>query len=377
MSEKPSDVAIPKRAYYPSLTALRGMATLWVVVLHSSLFVGELLPGRPQQVWNFFARPGFLGVDVFFVLSGFVLSVGYSAWFEDPSARRTGTWLRFIRNRAARIFPAHLAVLVPLALAVSVVHVNLGNAGAEHRWSASGFVMSLFLVQTWFGRVDVWNAVAWSVSAEWLFYLLFPLVVRSTARTAKGLGTRSCMAIAHCAMVIVAVVETLHLRGVVSWHLPVLATAAIEFLVGALLWQSCFRFGTRPVPTSPAIHRAIWLALVLLFGSAIVASCGWPAHGGIILIPWLVSAFTADRTPRRLGAGWLRLLGEISYSLYLLHYPWQWFMRSFIPTTDFSQRHLLIRMGVLLLYLVPPFPTAVLSYHLIEKRGQRMFSART
>ncbi len=362
------------RLFFPGLTALRGIASLWVVVLHASLFVGELLPGRSQHVWNFFARPGFLGVDVFFVLSGFVMSVGYSSGFSKET-RWAPTWGRFIRNRAARIFPAHLAVLLPLAVAVLGLHVDLAGAADEHRWSTGSLIMALLLVQSWFGRFDAWNAVAWSVSAEWLFYLLFPIIVGVTVWVARRLGGRWSEVLGLVALAGVALAETLYLRDVTTWHSPLLLTSGIEFAVGALFWQSRLCRGTRLSPASSRSSQATTpLVLGLVFGSAVVASRGWPPHGAIVVIPLLVSAFTAEKQARWLRARWLQRLGDISYSLYLLHYPWQWLMRTIIPPGDISGRHVVIRVGVLVLYLIPPFLAASLLYRLVEMPGKRVFS---
>jgi peptidoglycan/LPS O-acetylase OafA/YrhL len=378
VKEQLSGSGIQPDVYYPSLTSLRGIAALWVIMLHSALVVDTLLPGRPQQIWNFFARPGFLGVNVFFVLSGFVLSLGYATWFEQGRPHPVRKWLLFVRNRAARIFPTHLVILIALAVAVWVVHVDLETAGAKHRWTAGAFVMSLLLVQTWFDRTDVWNAVAWSVSAEWLFYLLFPIVVNLTTRISKRLGSRGSGALGFFALAALAISSTLHHRGLTSWSAPIVVSAAIEFSSGALFWQ---REGNRMKhPLAEArrskfrgLNATLLLALVVV-GSALFASRGWPPRAWIVVIPWVVLAFASERSPRWLQDGWLRHLGEISYSLYLLHYPWQWFLRAIIPPTEFSGRHLMLRIGVLLVYVIPPFPAAWLSYRLIEKPGQRVFS---
>lgn len=361
--------------FYPALTSLRGIASLWVVVLHSTLVVGALLPGRPHQVWDFFARPGFLGVDVFFVLSGFVLSLGYGSWFENATPHLSSRWLRFVRNRAARIFPAHLAVLFALAAAVWGFHVDLETAGAERRWTAGALVMSLLLVQTWFGRVDAWNAVAWSVSAEWLLYVVFPAIAYSTARAARRWGTRGSGVMWCFALAAIAAIDTLHLRGVIAWQVPVLVTAAIEFGGGALLCQSRSSGGLLPNSWFRA-HAGTLLLLLLLFGSAFVASLGWPPHGLIVVIPLIVLTSASEHAPSWLQRKWLHEIGDISYSLYLVHYPWQWLMRTIIPPTDFSTRNVGLRIGVVLLYLIPPFAVASLSHRLIERPAQRILAKR-
>lgn len=178
----------------------------------------------------------------------------------------------------------------------------------------------------------------------------------------------------------VVAIESMHIRYHTLWQTPIVGIAAIEFLCGALFWQ----IQGLPIPVSRAsvvrlrllVDRPTSLLLGLVFGSALVASRGWPPHGWIVLIPFIVVALASERGPRWLNAPGLQQLGKISYSLYLLHYPWQWLMNTVIPKGDIAGGHALLRFGVFLLYLVPPFPAALLCYRFIEMPFKRLLSAK-
>src|SRR4051812_31494401 len=151
----------------PALTGLRGVGAVWVVLFHTWI-------GRHQLVTS-----GYLGVDLFFILSGFILAHVYADRFTAPGAYR-----RFLRARVARIYPLHIIMLMSLAaLVIAMPSFQLRFAPSEFRFTAAGFVACVFLVQDWLPRLEqTWNAPAWSLSAEWLVYLLFPIFIFTTQR---------------------------------------------------------------------------------------------------------------------------------------------------------------------------------------------------
>src|SRR3954471_18652653 len=144
------------------LDALTGLR-FWfafLVVLHHSL--QHWFGPRVYPVADF----GYIGVDFFFVLSGFVLTW---SWRPDVPARR------FWWNRVARIWPLHLTTLL---LAVVFVADQINHPGAL------GTVANLLLLQAWVPSDKVYfgyNAVAWSLSCEVFFYLAFPWLVKAIA----------------------------------------------------------------------------------------------------------------------------------------------------------------------------------------------------
>src|SRR2546423_3987009 len=155
----------------PSLTGLRFAAAAMVFGFHLTLI--PLLTGAVGRRAHFvLGLSGTVGVDFFFILSGFVLT--WSARSDDSPVR---FWLR----RLVKIYPNHV-VTFGAAIVLALIAGPAIVAGQA--------VGNLFLLQTWFyGRTDIAvsvNPVAWSIAAEAAFYLAFPLLYRFIGRMREG-----------------------------------------------------------------------------------------------------------------------------------------------------------------------------------------------
>jgi peptidoglycan/LPS O-acetylase OafA/YrhL len=171
-----------------ALTGLRGVAAFWVLFYHLIPMASENIPSLRwmQRV----TVTGDLGVDLFFILSGFVLSYAYTAdKLFGPSGggpvQRLRYYLHFLSVRLARIYPVNLLVLLTLALVVfasHLVHVDLHQTGT-FGWD---FVRNLLLVQGWDLSSHLsWDGPAWSVSCEWAAYLAFPFIFLAVSRVRR------------------------------------------------------------------------------------------------------------------------------------------------------------------------------------------------
>ncbi|GHB17058.1 acyltransferase [Streptomyces chryseus] len=164
-----------ERKALPSLTGVRFFAALLVFFIHALQPIGPVDHSGPVNpfgdkdvadgLYTFFGPAGFLGVSFFFLLSGFVIT-----WSVKPGERLTAYW----RRRLVKIFPNHL-VMWTLAL---------GLFAYAYTSVTTGF-LSLFLVNSWVNALDVQmsvNAPSWSLCAEMLFYLSFPLLLHFVRR---------------------------------------------------------------------------------------------------------------------------------------------------------------------------------------------------
>jgi peptidoglycan/LPS O-acetylase OafA/YrhL len=151
-----------------TLTSVRGIAAWLVVLYHIRLSIA----GLPTGVLAVVAK-GYLAVDFFFLLSGFVI------WLRWGARLRDGGWpvrAMFLQRRIARIWPLHL-VMLGFAVALAIVLAATGRADG-YAFSFGELPLHLLLVQSWWLTPHLsWNDPAWSISAELAAYLLFPLLM--------------------------------------------------------------------------------------------------------------------------------------------------------------------------------------------------------
>ena len=287
----------PSKGNIPGLTGIRGLAAIWVVLFHMSY-------DTPVPVIRF----GYMGVDVFFILSGFVLSYGYAHRLIDFRA-----YIQFLGARLTRIYPLHLVTLCALGLIViSAPEYFMRYPLADQRWGASSFVASALLVQNWAHWLPTcWNTPAWSLSAEMFAYFTLPVFLGLTQRW-QGVAAPLVLAFGSLGLLYVALrfagIHDLNVTGT-----PGMLRMACEFACGCLLYRA-FLNG---VPTLPSI-------VGLMAGGLLLAACSsnqadflaLPAFALIILIAaqgrGLMASFLSSRP--------MVLLGEISYSIYLVHW---------------------------------------------------------
>lgn len=272
-----------------SLTPLRGLAALAVLGFH-------VVPNRGDpSALGFFAR-GYLGVELFFVLSGFVLThvyldrfVGGASWHAVAA---------FLRVRLARIYPVHFFVTALLVV-----------ASAPGTYSAVAVMANFLLMQVpW--PVTAINPPSWSLSAEWYAYLLFPFIAGRLWRC----GDRSAAVICFALIVVfdLLIVGVLgNLREIGGWD--ALACALPEFVVGVLTYRAFCDARAWRFWRSDAAFVAIAVALGVAFEFL-------PDDGVVVaLFPLLLLAAVSNtgRAARLLNVRPLRWMGDISYSVYL------------------------------------------------------------
>ncbi len=301
-------------AYLPALTGIRFILALWVVLHHISgqgmmleQFVKEL-PEVPRVL----LRDGYLAVQSFFILSGFVLAQSYARTVWNKRSL-----INYFGARLARIYPVYLLSLV-------VVSPFIWGAMRENTRSfdtkVSLLISYLFVLQGWKGNLHVgWNTPAWSLSCEFVFYLCFPLLLP----VIKGAG---------------------------KWALAVIFV--ITIVTPAAMPHYGVPWDWKPIYHLSDFAAGIAASRVFDLGAARLTKRGaWfylPATvAGIALIlhpQWMDGTYGDLNTGLRplnvlalLGFAWgggilaeavsgpvMDFLGKASYSLYILHVPVLW-----------------------------------------------------
>ncbi|MFM7146321.1 MAG: acyltransferase family protein, partial [Actinomycetales bacterium] len=291
-------------------------------------------------------RVGRLGVDLFFALSGFILTHTYLERM-GPSLRANKT-AQFWWLRLARVYPVHLVMLIVAGVAV-VAEARLAGRDAERDWlNPIDFLRNLLLIQEWGSDPQRgWNFVAWSLSMEWLAYLAFPLLVLVIWRMHRRLATGWLITAWFVALgpLMVYAMRTTDPYYTDAWGSTL--RIATEFTAGAITYLIVQRIVTGTgTPTSSSQRLADVLGFVLpiaviagatLLGLLPVAQPPsnalnpdaepLPPYFHLLLVPLLIAWIGALAVARRGMARWLAtpvlvLGGFISYSLYMTHLVW-------------------------------------------------------
>lgn len=350
---------MPKDLLKP-LTSLRFFAALWVVLytyikeLHAPVHFGLI-------------DKGYLGVDLFFILSGFILSYVYLEAFGE----RRFDYREFVVHRLARVYPLHIATLLftlLLIAAAAVKGVQLDPNAAN--WQA--LPAHLLLVQSWgLAPTASFNHPSWSISAEWFAYLTFP----ATAALAWRLRDRPILAVGLAAAVVVGV--NLAFGAIAGFNLT-----HATFQWGALRIVPAFLFGAALyLAWRSGAVASPWLAR---FGAAaasliviVAASFGAERpHIDILIVLALglmilsIGGLDRDR-PGVLSSKILVYLGEISFATYMIYVPWKWvFLKAVRAVLDLGDEGLPFTWWFA--GLVALVPLSMLAHHLVELPFRRI-----
>ena len=290
-----------------------------------------IVPGSFLQIAT---TAGHEAVTFFFVLSGFILTYVYAG--PVASAGLTGARSDFWWARFARLAPTfYLGLLLSLPFLLYSVFV-------VHSLSPSKLITSLvlapsFLQAWWPPVVYLWNFPAWSLSVEFLFYALFPLLAVAATRLSCGrllflaLGFVVAMALVRDALLstYAAAPDPEHTFAI---YFPVLSLP--QFILGIALAR-LFLYGPRLSPrTYKAIALAGLVAVIVAFGwqSDLPRELAWARTEtgtvGILFGLIIFGAAGAAGSSRLLASPTLVFLGDASYSMYILHIPislwWKW-----------------------------------------------------
>jgi peptidoglycan/LPS O-acetylase OafA/YrhL len=362
-------------AYMPALDGVRAFAVVAVMMYHGGLSI---------------TTGGFMGVDSFFVLSGFLItSLLVSEWRESLTVKLSAFWAR----RARRLLPALLLMLVFVAILASVI-VAKGTYPAL-RLDA---LATLLYVSNWhfiLVNSNYFNETAsasplihtWSLAVEEQFYLIWPLVVLGILRLTKSLRV---LFVVCCAAALGSAIEMDLLYRTTSTNRIYLGTdtrsqclfIGCALAVGLVLLTKRSHTEGRLAPgelwtpkgnvgrTLCGLGGLAGLAAALVIWAATSTTSSFPYKGGFFLIGLatagvILSAIGAPKSPvpRLLSLPPIRYIGRISYGLYIWHWPlFIWLDQSRTGASGY---------GLFALRAVVTFAVSVASYHLVEQPIRR------
>jgi peptidoglycan/LPS O-acetylase OafA/YrhL len=340
----------PPPGHRPDIDGLRALAILPILLLHCGIHK---------------IRGGFVGVDIFFVLSGYLITA--ILWRDLQDGRFS--LLTFYRRRIVRILPA-LVVMMLVVLALGCL-LFLPNQIRDLGWSASA--TSLFASNIYFYLTSDYFAQAsdakpfihtWSLAVEEQFYIFYPLLLFACRRLSRPQAARIIAALAGVSL----------LAGAA---LAFMAPSAGFFLLPARIWElslgALVALGAAPAVANARVRTLLCVgALAVVAASCVLIRGDWPFPVPFA-IPVAVAAATllaygeSGPTARLLGFPLLRWIGLISYSVYLWHRPILSFYQNETGT------HLtFVESGILILMSLA---AGTLSYRLVERPALRRWRA--
>ena len=316
----------------PALDGVRGVAILLVLFLHFSGAPSASI-GLPaafvDKAWLRFAGVGWVGVDLFFVLSGFLIT----SILYDAKGPALAFFKNFYARRALRIFPVYYAMLVFLFFVLPWVIPGEEAASAKLRETQLWLWFYLINIQGYVDSTSLAGTIhlvahLWSLAIEEQYYLVWPLIVFL-------FGRRSLIAITAVLFVAaVAVRFAMIANGDAAIHVVVLLPARMDALavgsgiallvlsqqgrafLSAVAWPvtgaafvglvALFIYKHGLTPADPTVAR-VGLSLVAVFFGGVVAA--------VVLAP------PASTLARILSWQPLRVLGKYSYAIYVIHFP--------------------------------------------------------
>ncbi|SAL59792.1 lipopolysaccharide biosynthesis-related membrane protein [Caballeronia peredens] len=354
------------------LTSLRFVAAMMIVVHHIKLYF--------PWSWSVKAPSSLVhGVSFFFVLSGFILTHVYTS-------KPFPGYGRFMRARFARLWPVHVFALLVLVIFVRPDSISFDGPGIFSKWVV--LAANLTLTHSFVPFIAYafsWNGVSWSISTEMFFYLMFPLLLINIRRTWY-------LKLAGAAAVVALIIV-----GVTAMHLPadggvqdltvssMLYTNPIarlfEFCLGMSTWVLWDRY-IKPLK----IGMLEWTAIELALCAALVGWLGWGFYavaqhisnaallsefgeaGSCWLFAVLIAVMASGRgvLARVLSLPFFVFLGEISFSIYMLHQILLKFFGGWMPAGVTTPT----------MYFAAMFFCAAGSFVMVEKPMQRLLTGK-
>lgn len=302
-----------KREYITSLDGVRGMAALIIVALHFSSYLFPYV-GEFVGLYTPIVKKSYLLVDLFFILSGFVLGFNYFDAFKRKVS--FPLFYKFIYKRFLRLYPLHIATLIFLVVLhryIATFFPDLPIDPFQVDRSNFSLVVNVFMMHSSGigddGCFDCtsWNYPSWSISVEWISYFLLPAMIMFCSRFKR-------VSLLVCGLLFAG----LYFVQVKVGHLDVASTPGLyRAVTGMFIGVLLYRIGFKSFRSS---KFSVFIATFLIGGS-------FHFIGNDTLLVGILAIFLLiiinGEDSNVFSSSWLQWLGVRSYSIYLIHVPVQ------------------------------------------------------
>lgn len=320
LSQTPVDVSSSRGASIPAnivtLTSLRFIAALYVVIFHFRSHFGIDFGAASVFLGN-----GSVGVDFFFVLSGFILCHVYGRAAESDKPWYTA----FLVKRFARLYPLHIATFLFFVVLYVVMNTTNIDPTSTQRYRESAIPLHLLMLHAWFpdsNPVNTWNGPSWSISAEWFAYIFVFSAMLWVGRVVRN---TTALLIASLSFFLIVV----FLNDFFTEEL--LIKRATSFGILRIIPEFALGFALYKFAVEHILERRRALILSAVSSIALIGFLATidlkSSHIGFLVVPILATVLYAlfcvdiQGDVPVLKSGVAEYSGEISYSVYMVHAP--------------------------------------------------------
>jgi peptidoglycan/LPS O-acetylase OafA/YrhL len=350
-----------------ALTGLRALAIVGVLVCHFGGAIGIMLHAGDWMMYV--AGAGRHGVNLFFVLSGFILAHTYGT-----QAATGHGYKAFLLRRLSRVYPLHFLALMG---SVAIFEVARRMGFDPSLFNAELLLKHVTLTQAWWDYVpEMWNQASWSLSGEWFVYLLYPLLM------ALVMPLKDWPAL----VVGMVAVPLLFVGTVLVWGMPegnfllfasVLPQVTAYFIAGLMAYRLWFLHGAR-------LSARVWgvLADGGLMACFVLAWAGWHYGWGdwwmTLPFPFVIVALASGRgfVARVLQTKPAILWGKASFALYMTHSTLQVMMFKYWSFDVYAHAPALDKVALIFVYLAAPLWLGLVAHLFVEDPAHRWLNRR-
>jgi peptidoglycan/LPS O-acetylase OafA/YrhL len=350
-----------------SLTSLRGIAAL-IIVVHHFAYYGLPQLGAVLSAYSYFFQNGYLAVDLFFILSGFIMTHVYLERFS-AGVSKSNYW-QYLRARFARIYPLHLFTLLVL-IGLQSIELYLANPTAfTGKFNLLALFANVFMLQAFalncpplFWCDTFWNEPAWSISVEFVIYAVFPFslfaILKNKPRT-DGI----VYIITLIASLLLIRFTRNNLDNIIG--IPSIARCGLECILGVITYKIYRRQqAQRFLNTNRlGIVATVWIAVIMHnWSDELRGFHDWAILPAFSLLILSIADRSHSLGMSMINSPLLLYLGSISYSVYMVHWVLISIGKALWLEQDFTKTQSILALG---LFLPIVILTASLTYRFVE-----------
>lgn len=357
-----------------SLTSLRGIAALVVVVHHFSYY-GLPKTGSTLSGYSDFFKNGYLSVDFFFILSGFIMTHVYADNFYLKVS--LNHYRSYLFSRLARIYPLHIFIVF-LFIGLEITKIFLLNTSAfTGKFNLTALVANIFLLQAFDLKCPpllwcntYWNEPAWSISVEFFVYCIFPFLLlfllRSNPKNDFIIYTFTLFSI-----LLLITFTRGNLDTIIG--IPSIARCGLECILGIITYKVYLRGNYKKHFNLNflSIIAITWIILIMHYYWHHFRNIhDWLILPAFSLLILSVSINNKTLISKFLNSELMLYIGTISYSIYMVHWFVQELLKFFwfykfhdVFGKEFTQYQSLTSLGVFLMIILL---AASLTYRFLE-----------